>query len=362
MDYYEVLGVSRDADAQEIKRAYRRLARQCHPDVNGGSAEATERFKQISEAYAVLSDPHKRRRHDAGGAFDFGFNGGFGSILDIFNQAFGFDMGRRRWASPGRDLEQQVDIELEEVLTGAERELTYQRTAKCQACNGSGAASGSRPVTCATCGGHGQVRQRQQTILGNIFTVGTCPDCGGTGETIDDPCPECSGAGVARVTEQMRVEIPPGIRDGQHLEYLNMGDVSRDGGPTGNLYVRVNVADHDVFTRHNDHLHMHLDVTIAQAALGDTVTVPTLEGKHELEIPGGVQSGQELRLRGKGLPSLRDGRRGDQVISVRVNIPAELTERQVKLLHEFAREDGMELRPPTGSTIFDRVRRAFGGQ
>ncbi len=363
MDYYEVLGVSRDADGHEIKQAYRRLARRYHPDVNGGSAEATERFKQISEAYAVLADPQKRRRYDAGGVSDFGFDGGLGSIFDIFNQAFGFsNMGRRAWTSPGRDLEQQLDLELEEVLTGGQRDLTYERMAPCEACKGSGAAPGSKPITCPTCGGHGQVRQRQQTILGSMVTIISCPDCGGSGEIIDEPCPECGGQGVVRTAEQLRVEIPAGIADGQHLEYAGMGDISANGGPPGNLYVRLNVADHEVFTRHGNHLYMALEISFAQAALGDTLTVPTLEGSEELQIPAGIQSGEELRLRGRGLPSLRSSRRGDQVIALRVNTPTELSDRQIELLQELAREEGTELRPPAGSGIFERVRKALGGE
>ncbi len=364
MDYYEVLGVGREADEREIKRAYRLLARQYHPDVNGGSAEATEKFKQISEAYAVLSDPQKRRRHDAGGVdFDFGFGaGGMGSIFDIFNQAFGFAGGGRRWAAPGRDLEEHVYIELEEVLTGAQRRIEYRRIATCEACDGSGAAPGSSPTVCTTCGGHGQVRQRQQTILGSMVTVVTCPDCGGAGQVIGEPCSECDGAGTAAVTEELEVTVPPGIKDGQHLEYADRGDVSAEGGPPGNLYVRTNVAKHEIFTRHNNHLHMPLDISFAQAALGDTRTVPTLEGETELEISPGIQSGEELRLAGKGLPDLRNGRRGAQVISVRVKTPTDLTEAQVELLQQLAAEEGLELRPPGDATIFDRVKKAFGGQ
>lgn len=364
IDYYEVLGVSRDADGREIKRAYRLLARQYHPDVNGGSTEATERFKQISEAYAVLSDPHKRRHHDAGGVdFDFGFgNGGMGSIFDIFNQAFGFAGGGRRWATPGRDLEEHVHIELEEVLTGAQRRIEYRRSATCEACGGSGAAPGSSPAVCPTCGGHGQVRQQQQTILGSMVTVVTCPDCGGAGQVISDPCPQCNGAGTAAVTEELEVTVPPGIKDGQHLEYADRGDVSPEAGPPGNLYVRINVAEHGTFTRHNNHLHMSLDISFMQAALGDTITVPTLEGETELQIPPGIQSGEELRLPGKGLPDLRNARRGAQVISVRVRTPTDLTEEQADLLRQLATEEGLELRPPGGVTVFDRVKKAFGGQ
>jgi molecular chaperone DnaJ len=363
MDYYQVLGVSRDADERDIKRAYRRLARQYHPDVNGGSAEATEKFKQISEAYVVLSDSHKRRRYDAGGVdFDFGFGtAGMGSIFDIFNQAFGFAGGGSRWATPGRDLEEHVYIELEEVLTGAQRRIEYRHIATCEACGGTGAAPGSSPAVCSTCGGHGQVRQRQQTILGTMATVVTCPDCGGTGQSIEDPCTECGGTGSAPVTEELEINIPPGIRDGQHLEYPEKGDLSPQGGPPGNLYVRIHVAEHDTFTRHNNHLHIFLDISFAQAALGDTITVPTLEGETELKISPGIQSGEELRLSGKGLPDLRNSRRGDQVISVRVKTPTQLTEAQVELLHQLAAEEGLELKSPADPTIFDRVKKAFGG-
>lgn len=358
-DYYEVLGVSRDASASDIKTAYRQLARKYHPDVNGGSADATERFKKISEAYAVLSDPQKRRRYDAGGLGDFAFDGGFSSFFDIFNQAFGFNMNGAR-SSPGRDREAHITIELEEVLIGSERTIDYERISLCETCDGSGAAPGSQPIPCSFCAGHGQVRQRRETLLGTMTTVITCPECKGTGRVVKDPCEDCAGRGVKSIAEQLEVHIPAGIRDGQHLELRGMGDVSLDGGPPGNLYVRISVTDHPTFTRHGDHLYMPLDVTISQAALGDMVTVKAIEGEHELTIPPGIQSGTELRIKGKGLPSLGSTRRGDQVVSVRVKTPTELTDRQLELLRELAIEDGVDITPPADSSIFERVKRLFG--
>ena len=358
-DYYEVLGVGRDASASDIKKAYRQLARKYHPDVNGGSADATERFKKISEAYAVLSDPQKRRRYDAGGLGDFAFDGGFSSFFDIFNQAFGFNMSGAR-SSPGRDREAHITIELEEVLIGSERTLDYERIGLCETCDGSGAAAGSTPVPCSFCAGHGQVRQRRETLLGTMTTVITCPECKGTGQVVKDPCEDCAGRGVKSIAEQLEVRIPAGIRDGQHLELRGMGDVSLDGGPPGNLYVRISVTEHPTFTRHGDHLYMPLDVTISQAALGDMVTVKTIDGEHELTISPGIQSGTELRIKGKGLPSLGSNRRGDQVVSVRVKTPTELSDRQLQLLRELAIEDGVDITPPADSSIFERVKRLFG--
>lgn len=362
MDYYAVLEISRDADDREIKRAYRQLARKYHPDVNNGSEEANERFKQLSEAFAVLSDPQKRRQYDTGGTTDFGFDAGMGSIFDIFNQAFGFGFAGGRHASPGRDIEYAVDIELEEVLTGTERTVTFERVGRCEACSGSGAAPGSATATCTTCAGRGQVRQRQDTILGSMVSVVTCPECGGSGQIVDEPCEECDGKGVRRHAEDIKVTVPPGIRDGQHLEYTGLGDMSPDGGPAGNLYVRVDVRDHDAFTRHDNHLAMSLDIVFAQAALGDTITVPTIDGETDIHIQPGTQSGEEIRLRGKGLPSLRSTRRGDQVVVVKVMTPTELSDRQIELLHELASEDGIELQTPPSCGLFDRVKQLFGAK
>lgn len=359
MDYYEVLGVSREADASDIKRAYRRLARECHPDVNGGSAEATERFKQISEAYTVLSDPEKRHRYDAGGIGGVGFDGGLDFFMEMFNQAVGFGGPRYRRPSAGRDRELGVTVTLAEVLTGAERQVQYERISLCETCNGQGAAPGSRPATCPVCHGHGQVRQRQDTILGSMVTITTCYHCGGSGNVIEETCPDCEGAGAVRTAQELTVQVPAGIEDGQHLEYAGMGDISPEGGRPGNLYVRVNVAEHDTFTRHGSHLYLPLEISFAQAALGDTVTVPTLEGSYKLEIRPGIQSGEELRLRSRGLPSLQGGRRGDLVVSIRVKTPTDLTDQQVELLRQMAAEEGIELDPPASSNLFDRVRKAF---
>jgi molecular chaperone DnaJ len=362
MDYYEVLGVSRDADPSDIKKAYRRLARECHPDVNGGSEEATDRFKQISEAYSVLSDPEKRHRYDHGGASGFGFDGGLDFFVEMFNQTMGCGGPRYHRPAAGRDRELVVTVTLEDVLNGAEQQVQYDRIGLCETCKGQGTAAGSHPLTCPVCNGQGQVRQRQDTILGSMMTIATCYNCNGAGTVIEEPCPDCEGAGAVRTAEELIVQVPAGIEDGQHLEYAGMGDVSAAGGRAGNLYVRVQVAKHDTFTRHGTHIYMPMEISFAQAALGDVVEVPTLKESREVEVSPGTQSGEELRLRGQGLPSLRSGRRGDQILSVRVKTPTDLTDRQTELLRELAREEGIELTEPASSSIFDRVRKAFGGQ
>lgn len=367
MDYYEILGVSKDANQSEIKRAYRRLAREYHPDVNSGSEEAQEKFKKISEAYAVLSDPSKRRQYDAGGSVDFssGFGGrgaGANMFEELFREAFGFGFGSTGGSvNVGRDLEHAVSIDLEDVLTGTERKITYQRKVECETCGGTGAAPGSSPVRCPTCGGHGQVRRRQRTLLGDMMTVTTCPECGGSGEIIQDPCPDCGGEGVASVTEELTVEVPPGIRDGQHLEYSGYGDKPPGGGRAGNLYVRVDVNEHEHFERHNNDLHLPVEISFIQAALGDRVQVPTIDGSEEIDINPGTQSGEQIRLKSRGLPGLRSSRRGDQIVTINVVTPEDLTERQIELLQEFAREEGLDLNPPPDSSFFDRVKHAFGG-
>ena len=368
MDYYEILGVSRDATQSEIKRAYRRLAREYHPDVNSGSEEAQEKFKKISEAYAVLSDKDKRRQYDSGGSveFDTGFGRGAGGgatmFEELFREAFGFGFqGGRGSVNVGGDLEHVVSIDLEEVLTGVEREIEYQRKVECPGCGGTGAAPGSSPARCSTCGGHGQVRRRQQTLLGDMMAVTTCPDCGGSGKVIEEPCPDCHGEGVATDTEKLAVEVPPGIRDGQHLEYSGYGDMPAGGGRPGNLYVRVNVQEHEHFERDGDELHLPVEISFVQAALGDRLQVPTLDGDEEIHIDPGTQSGHQMHLRSRGLPNLRSSRRGDQIITINVTTPENLTERQIELLQEFAEEEGLELNPPPDSSFFDRVKQAFGG-
>lgn len=354
-DYYEILGVSREASAEEIKRAYRKLARQYHPDVNGNGAEAEERFKDLGEAYAVLSDPEKRQRYDTYGSegpADFGFTGGV-DIFDIFNQAFGFSGGRR--ATPGRDLQHELTIELEEVLTGATREIELTRQVPCETCKGTGAKPGVPPATCQTCGGQGRVRQVQNSFFGSMMTVVTCPHCHGRGTVTREFCEDCDGSGLVEKTEPFTVEIPPGIESGQHLEYQGYGDMG-ESGYAGSLYVRVLVAPHDKFTREGPDLHYTLPLEIWQAALGDKIRVPMLDGETQVQIEPGTQSGTEITLTGKGLPQLRRRGRGRQIIHVQVITPRNLSPQQKEALENLARASGADLPSGEGKGLFSKLR------
>jgi molecular chaperone DnaJ len=365
-DYYGILGVSRDASPEEIKRAYRLLARQYHPDVNREDAEAEERFKAVGEAYAVLSDTEKRRRYDLHGGegpADFGFADGFPDFFSIFEQAFGFSGGRR--VSVGRDLQHEVAVELEEVLTGATRTLNLQRRVTCRTCAGNGAKPGVPLETCAQCQGQGRLRQMRGSILGNMVTVVACPQCQGRGTIIREPCDDCRGRGLVTSTEELQVQVPPGIESGQHLEYEGHGDVS-ESGLAGSLYVRVTVKPHAEFTREGWHLRSVLPVHYWQVALGDTLAARTLEGEERLTLAAGTQAGAELRLRGKGLPDLRRRGRGDHIYMVQVVTPDQVSEEQRQLLEELARSFGEE--PPAaheaghGKGFFARVRETLTGE
>jgi molecular chaperone DnaJ len=367
-DYYTILGVSRDASAEEVKRAYRRLAREHHPDVNGGDAAAEERFKEVGEAYAVLSDPEKRRRYDTYGGdspADFGFADGFPDFFSIFEQAFGFGGGGGQRVTVGRDLQHDLELELEEVLTGATRTISLQRQIRCETCGGSGARPGSTPETCAQCQGQGRVRQMRQTLLGNMVTVVPCQPCRGQGFIIREFCEACQGRGVGRGTEDFTVSVPPGIESGQHLEYEGRGDVSESGLP-GSLYVRITVKPHDEFVRDGRHVRSVLPVHFWQVALGDTLDVRTLEGGERLHLAAGTQSGAELRLKGQGLPDLRRRGRGDHIYTVQVVTPEHLSAEQRGLLEDLARGFGDE--PPVahehGSAkgFFARVRETLTGE
>jgi len=361
-DYYEVLGVPRDASPEQIKRAYRTLAREHHPDVNDDPA-AEDRFKEVGEAYAVLNDPDRRRRYDlyGNGDGDAGFPQGL-DLFELFNQAFGFGFGGgSRRATPGRDLQQELTIELEEVLTGASREIELTRRVTCDTCSGSGARPGSSPAACQTCQGQGRVRQLQQSFFGTMATIVTCPQCQGRGTIITDPCETCHGSGIATRTEPFTVEIPPGIEDGQHIQYSGAGDMG-ESGHAGDLFVRVHVAPHPRFTRDGPTIHSTILLTFWQAALGDRLTVPTLEGEADITIEPGTQSGTEIVLTGKGLPQLRRRGRGRHVITLKLVTPEHLTPRQRELFEELAREFEDEVPEGGHKSLFDRIRDSLSGE
>ncbi len=369
-DYYEVLDVPRNVSADELKKAYRRLARQYHPDVNK-SADAEEHFKAVNEAYEVLSDERKRAAYDrfghAGvqGSAGAGYSG-FGDFgfSDIFEEFFsGFGMGTRRTRrSPrqGGDLQYNLVISFEEAAFGCEREIEVLRHETCPYCHGAGAEPGTQPVRCPQCNGAGEVRQVQQSILGSFVNVSTCPRCRGEGEVIATPCSQCRGHKMVQVPRTLSVKIPPGVDDSMRVRLAGEGEPGTHGGPPGNLYVAISVKPHRYFRRRNSDLLLELNITITQAALGDQVIIPTLDSEIALKIPPGTQSGKVFRLRGKGIPRLRSNGRGDQLIIVQVVVPTHLTDKQKQLFQELSQTLGKEVIPQAEKGFFERIKDALG--
>lgn len=385
-DLYELLGVARDADADAIKKAYRRLARQLHPDVNP-DPETQERFKEVSRAYEVLSDPQKRAAYDRGGDPFGGGAGGFGqgagfSFTDIMDAFFGGQApgaagsgrGPRPRTRRGQDALIRLEIELAEAAFGVTRELTVDTAVLCGTCHGAGAAPGSQPVACETCHGQGEVAHVQRSFLGEIRTLRPCPACRGFGTVIPEPCRECSGDGRVRSRRTLTVKIPAGVDTGTRVQLTEQGEVGPGGGPAGDLYVEIHVAAHDVFTRQGNDLHCTVTVPMSAAALGTTLTLPTLEADveqgadsgvettFELDVRPGTQSGTQQMLRARGVPGLRGGR-GDLIVTIAVETPSKLDPRQEELLRELAAIRGEE--DPTGQlkpgskSVFGRLRDAF---
>jgi molecular chaperone DnaJ len=366
-DYYEVLGVARDASAQQIKSAYRKQAMQHHPDKNPGNHEAEARFKEAAEAYAVLSDPEKRAHYDRfGSAGPSPFAGGFdpsvfGDFSDILGDLFGFGgfgaRGRPGGASPGADLRYDLEIAFEEAVFGAKRSLEIPRLETCETCHGSGAAPGSARVRCTTCAGRGQIRFTQ-----GFFTVARpCPQCRGEGEVLEKPCESCRGEGRRERRKKLEVEIPAGVDHGARLRISGEGEHGRRGGRTGDLYVVIGVAPHPRYHREGTHVLTVEPVGYGQAVLGGEIEVETLHGKETLEIPAGTEHGRQFRLRGKGVPRLAGSGRGDHVVEVAIRVPkaAELTDEQRELLKRFAE---VEQRPvKEGRGVLGRVKDLFGG-
>ena len=376
-DFYDVLGLSRNASKDEIKKAYRKLARQYHPDVNKENG-AEEKFKEVQRAYEVLADDHKRNAYDTyghagveNGAAGFGgFEGGFGNISDIFEELFnaGFGGSRRRRRGPrrGMDLRADLSVTFEEAVFGVDKEVEVRRPEVCSTCHGSGAKPGSNPIACTTCNGSGEVRRVQQSILGSFVNVTTCSTCQGSGELIPELCPTCNGQKQVMETRKLKVKVPPGVDSDTQIRLTGEGGPGQDGGPPGNLFVVIDVQPHEFFKRRGEDIYLDLHINVAQAALGDSIMVPTLDGDEPLDIPPGTQPGKVFRLRGKGVPRLdRSGRgvpmgRGDQHVLIQVAIPKKLTDEQRELFLELSVTLGKEVVPRGERGIWDQLRGAFG--
>ncbi len=369
-DYYEVLSVERAASDDEIKKAYRRLAVQFHPDRNPGDKSAEERFKEINEAYQVLSDPEKRAQFDRYGhaAFEAGRGGGFSGFdfsqgfeevfADIFGDFFGTGRSRSRSRSRrGDDLRYDLEVTFEEAAHGAEKQVSFQRLAQCEACAGTGARGGASGIrTCPNCRGTGQVRMQQ-----GFFSISTpCGQCRGEGTVIQDPCPKCQGQGRIRRQQSISVKIPPGVDNGSRLKVRGEGEAGHGGAPAGDLYVVLHVREHPLFARQDNDVVIEVPISFPQAALGAEIEVPTLDGKMRLRIPAGTQSGKVLRLKGKGIPDLHGYGRGDQLVKVVVETPRRLTARQRELLEEFARTTGEDANHPLAKGFVDKLKEMFG--
>lgn len=366
-DYYEILGVSRTASAEEIKRAFRRLAMQYHPDRNRDHG-AEAKFKEVNEAYEVLSDPDKRAAYDRFGhagvngmgerPFEgFGNFGGFGDIFDAF---FGGAARTRRGAQRGRDLHDTITISFEEAAFGVEKEIEVTRLENCTICGGRGSEPGSQPERCPSCNGAGEVRRVQQSIFGQFVNVATCERCHGEGRVITKPCKECRGAGRERRQRKLRVKVPAGVDNGSQMRLSGEGEAGSNGGGPGNLYLAITVEPHALFERDGDDLIFDLPINFAQAALGDEVEVPTLEGKSSIKLAAGTQSGRVVQLKEKGIPHLRGGGRGDELVRVRVITPQNLTKEQRKLLEQLSSSLGKAVMPQEDKGFFDRIKDALG--
>jgi molecular chaperone DnaJ len=376
-DYYEVLGVSKGASDDEIKKAYRKLAKQYHPDLNPNNKEAEAKFKEVNEAYEVLSDSEKKARYDqfghagvdpsyggGGGAGGFGGFGGFGDISDIFESFFGGFGGSSR-ANPnaprrGQDIRANVNIDFMEACKGKTVEIRINRMETCSECHGTGAQAGTSAKTCPDCKGTGSIKVGQRTPFGMISQTRVCSRCSGKGKIIDNPCPKCSGQGRSRVAVTKEISIPAGIDDGQTLQHRGQGDAGINGGPAGDLNVTVTVRPDPIFERDGYDIRTEIPITFAQATLGDEIIVPTIDGKVKYAVPEGTQTGTVFRLKGKGVKKINRSDRGDQYVKVNIEVPSNLTKKQKEILREFEaslNDKNYQKR----KSFFDRIKETFNG-
>lgn len=369
-DYYEVLGLDKNASKEEIKKAYRKLSKKYHPDINK-EADAADKFKEVKEAYEVLSDDQKRDQYDRFGHTDpnqgfggFGGDGdfgGFGGFEDIFSTFFGGGSSRRRDPNAprqGADLQYTMTLTFKEAVFGKETEIEIPREETCDTCHGSGAKPGTQPETCSHCHGSGQINTEQNTPFGKIVNRRVCHYCNGTGKMIKNKCKTCGGTGKVKKRRRINVKIPAGVDDGQQLRVSGQGEPGVNGGPAGDLYVVFHVREHEFFERDGDDIYCEIPITFAQAALGDEIEVPTLHGKVKLKVPAGTQTGTKFRLRGKGVPNVRGYGTGDQHIHVKVITPTKLTDKQKQLLREFSETEGSTPDEHNESFI-DKMKKAF---
>ena len=371
-DFYEVLGVAKDAGPDDLKKAFRKLAMQHHPDRNPGDASAEQKFREVNEAYDVLKDEQKRAAYDrfghaafeqgggartgGNGGFEFNFGGGGGGFADIFDEMFGEFMGGRRGgggAGRGADLRYNMEITLEDAHRGKQSTIRVASLGACEACSGSGAEKGAKPVTCTTCRGHGKVRSQQ-----GFFTVERgCPTCAGRGQTIDKPCRACSGEGRVRRERSLSVSIPAGVDDGTRIRLAGEGEAGSRGGPTGDLYIFLSVSAHSLFRRDGNELHVRVPIPMTTAALGGAIEVPSIDGsRSRVNIPAGTQSSQAFRLRGKGMAVLRSQQRGDLFVETVIETPVNLTKKQQELLREFEKAGTAEKTSPESAGFFSKVK------
>jgi molecular chaperone DnaJ len=349
-DYYEILGIERGASEEEIKKAFKKAALKYHPDRNPDNKEAEEKFKEMNEAYQVLSDPEKKSRYDQYGSEDFGGSGfsgssdfsGFGGFGDIFGDIFGGGFSSRNQNGPrkGADLEYNISLTFEEAVFGVEKEISITRNEKCETCGGSGAKAGTSPKTCDKCGGNGQIKVQRNTAFGSFASMSTCDKCGGKGQTIAEPCKTCHGAGKERKNRKIKVNVPGGVDTGNVMPLRGQGEPGEKGGPSGDLYINIRVAPHKIFKRNGNDIHIETHISFGYSALGIEIKVPTVDGDVKYKVPAGTQPGTVFRLKGKGIPRVNGHGRGDQYVKVIVDVPKSLNDKQKEALKLFMQASG----------------------